>query len=335
MACARALVARPEVIFADEPTGNLDSRSGADVLTFLRDSVKTHGQTIVMVTHDPVAASYADRVLFLGDGAVVDEIIDPTADAVLDRMRTIDAPEDEGPRGAGPIPVSGGHVPESRGTTDPTGRTPHPGHTADDRADLSDPHRTEQEAGDDGGPGDPGSPSARERSRSAPAGAQTIQAVTTEGPTAPRAVTTAIQAVATEAETEGTLAEGSHAPATAARRKPSRSAGAGPAATRPPKGKPRKRSSPADGPQESPPPARNTEGADAAPNGSTGTGSTANLAASSGGPSAKAGTPEDNRRAQGEAAEGGAPPRTTKKTTGLSTRDGGAGAVRRQPPADV
>jgi putative ABC transport system ATP-binding protein len=91
VACARALVARPEVIFADEPTGNLDSRSGADVLGFLRDSVKTHGQTIVMVTHDPGAASYADRVIFLADGSVVDELLDPTADMVLDRMKKLDA----------------------------------------------------------------------------------------------------------------------------------------------------------------------------------------------------------------------------------------------------
>jgi putative ABC transport system ATP-binding protein len=92
VACARALVARPEVIFADEPTGNLDSKSGADVLGFLRDSVKTYGQTIVMVTHDPVAASYADRVIFLADGAVVDELHDPTPDMVLDRMKKLDTP---------------------------------------------------------------------------------------------------------------------------------------------------------------------------------------------------------------------------------------------------
>jgi putative ABC transport system ATP-binding protein len=90
VACARALVARPEVIFADEPTGNLDSRSGNDVLTFLRDSVRQHGQTIVMVTHDPNAASYADRVVFLGDGEVVDEVLAPTADSVLDRMKKLD-----------------------------------------------------------------------------------------------------------------------------------------------------------------------------------------------------------------------------------------------------
>ena len=70
---ARALVGRPEIIFADEPTGNLDSRSGAEVLAFLRRSVDELGQTIVMVTHDPVAASYADRVVFLADGRIVDE----------------------------------------------------------------------------------------------------------------------------------------------------------------------------------------------------------------------------------------------------------------------
>src|SRR5687767_5381980 len=90
VACARALVARPEVIFADEPTGNLDSKSGTDVLNFLRDSVRQHGQTIVMVTHDPNAASYADRVVFLADGEIVDEILSPTADSVLDRMKKLD-----------------------------------------------------------------------------------------------------------------------------------------------------------------------------------------------------------------------------------------------------
>jgi putative ABC transport system ATP-binding protein len=90
VACARALVSRPEVVFADEPTGNLDSRSGAEVLGFLRNSVREFGQTIVMVTHDPNAASYADRVVFLADGAVVDELIDPTADAVLDRLKSLD-----------------------------------------------------------------------------------------------------------------------------------------------------------------------------------------------------------------------------------------------------
>jgi putative ABC transport system ATP-binding protein len=91
VALARALAARPEIIFADEPTGNLDSRSGAEILGFLRDSVRRLGQTVVMVTHDPVAAAYADRVVFLADGRIVDEMPDPTAEAVLDRMKAFDA----------------------------------------------------------------------------------------------------------------------------------------------------------------------------------------------------------------------------------------------------
>jgi putative ABC transport system ATP-binding protein len=91
VACARALVPRPEVVFADEPTGNLDSRSGTEVLRFLQNSVRDFGQTIVMVTHDPNAASYADRVIFLADGLVVDEMADPTAERVLGRMKPLDA----------------------------------------------------------------------------------------------------------------------------------------------------------------------------------------------------------------------------------------------------
>jgi putative ABC transport system ATP-binding protein len=91
VACARAMMSRPEVIFADEPTGNLDSRSGAEVLGFLRESVRQFGQTIVMVTHDPNAASYADRVMFLADGRVVGELAKPTAEAVLDTMKRLDA----------------------------------------------------------------------------------------------------------------------------------------------------------------------------------------------------------------------------------------------------
>jgi putative ABC transport system ATP-binding protein len=90
VACARALVTRPDVIFADEPTGNLDSRSGADVLEFLRRSVRDFGQTVVMVTHDPLAASYADRVIVLGDGRIVGELSDPTPQAVLDLVRRLD-----------------------------------------------------------------------------------------------------------------------------------------------------------------------------------------------------------------------------------------------------
>ena len=87
VAVARALASKPQIIFADEPTGNLDSRSGADVLQFLRAAVDDFGQTIVMVTHDPVAASYADRIVFLADGRVVDEMLEPTAERVLDRMK--------------------------------------------------------------------------------------------------------------------------------------------------------------------------------------------------------------------------------------------------------
>ncbi|GAA3245421.1 ABC transporter ATP-binding protein [Streptomyces lavendulae subsp. grasserius] len=91
VAVARALAARPAIIFGDEPTGNLDSRAGAEVLGFLRRSVDELGQTIVMVTHDPVAASYADRVIFLADGSIVDEMYAPTAEQVLDRMKDFDA----------------------------------------------------------------------------------------------------------------------------------------------------------------------------------------------------------------------------------------------------
>ena len=87
VAAARALASRPEIVFADEPTGNLDSRASGEILEFLRRSVREFGQTIVMVTHDPVAASHAERVVFLADGRIVDEMSDPTADAVLDRMK--------------------------------------------------------------------------------------------------------------------------------------------------------------------------------------------------------------------------------------------------------
>ena len=89
VAVARALASRPEVIFADEPTGNLDSRAGAEILKFMRDAVDTFHQTIVMVTHDPNAASYADRVVFLADGRIVDELRDANADAILDKVRTL------------------------------------------------------------------------------------------------------------------------------------------------------------------------------------------------------------------------------------------------------
>jgi putative ABC transport system ATP-binding protein len=90
VACARALASRPDVVFADEPTGNLDSRSSADVLGFLHRSVRDFGQTVVMVTHDPTAASYADRVLFLADGRLQSDLLDPTAESVLDTMKQLD-----------------------------------------------------------------------------------------------------------------------------------------------------------------------------------------------------------------------------------------------------
>ena len=91
IAVARALASRPEIIFGDEPTGNLDSRTGAEILDFMRRAVRELGQTIVMVTHDPVAASYAQRVIFLADGHIVDEIANPTAELVLDHMKNLGA----------------------------------------------------------------------------------------------------------------------------------------------------------------------------------------------------------------------------------------------------
>jgi putative ABC transport system ATP-binding protein len=91
VACARALVTRPELIFADEPTGNLDSNASAELLSFLKNSTVQTGQSIVMVTHDPRSAAYADKVVFLADGAVVGELEKPTADSVLERMRNLGA----------------------------------------------------------------------------------------------------------------------------------------------------------------------------------------------------------------------------------------------------
>jgi putative ABC transport system ATP-binding protein len=87
VAAGRALASRPRVVFADEPTGALDSRSGTELLSFLRLAVNELGQTVVMVTHDPGAASYADRVVFLADGHIVDEMTTPTSDAVLEYMK--------------------------------------------------------------------------------------------------------------------------------------------------------------------------------------------------------------------------------------------------------
>ncbi|MEU7411060.1 MULTISPECIES: ABC transporter ATP-binding protein [Streptomyces] len=99
VACARALASRPELIFADEPTGNLDSRAGLEVLGFLRGAVDDLGQTVVMVTHDPGAAAHSDLVVFLADGRIVDELCEPTADAVLERMKRFDVIR--GPSGDG------------------------------------------------------------------------------------------------------------------------------------------------------------------------------------------------------------------------------------------
>lgn len=94
VAAARALVSRPEIVFADEPTGNLDSRSSSEVLGFMRRAVDEFGQTIVMVTHDPAAAAHADRIVFLADGNCVDEMATPTVDRILERMKSLDGQTD-------------------------------------------------------------------------------------------------------------------------------------------------------------------------------------------------------------------------------------------------
>lgn len=104
MACARALASRPELIFADEPTGNLDSRAGAEVLGFLREAVDHLDQTVVMVTHDPGAAGHSDLVLYLADGQIVDTMPEPTAEAVLERMRLFSGGRTQPPAtGADPL----------------------------------------------------------------------------------------------------------------------------------------------------------------------------------------------------------------------------------------
>ncbi|MDU7504402.1 MAG: ATP-binding cassette domain-containing protein, partial [Corynebacterium kroppenstedtii] len=95
VSCARALIGRPDIIFGDEPTGNLDSNSSTEVLTTLRSVVDDYDQTVVIVTHDPRAASYADRVIFLTDGHIVDELTDPTTEAILTTMATIDNPDNQ------------------------------------------------------------------------------------------------------------------------------------------------------------------------------------------------------------------------------------------------
>jgi putative ABC transport system ATP-binding protein len=89
VAAARALVSKPQIVFADEPSGNLDSVASGELLGFMRQAVREFDQTIVMVTHDPVSASYADRIVFLDDGSIVDEMADPTPDSVLDKMKQL------------------------------------------------------------------------------------------------------------------------------------------------------------------------------------------------------------------------------------------------------
>jgi putative ABC transport system ATP-binding protein len=90
VAAARALASRPDMIFADEPSGNLDSTASAELLALLQSAVREFGQTIVMVTHDPIAASYSDRVIFLQDGQIVDEMVEPTTDKVLDKIKSLE-----------------------------------------------------------------------------------------------------------------------------------------------------------------------------------------------------------------------------------------------------
>jgi putative ABC transport system ATP-binding protein len=111
VAIARALVSRPAIVFADEPTGNLDSRASAEVLDLLRRCVAEFGQTVVMVTHDPAAASYSQRVVFLADGRVVGTLDQPTPHAVLDRMRALGEPQASGATGPAvpdkPVPGAG------------------------------------------------------------------------------------------------------------------------------------------------------------------------------------------------------------------------------------
>jgi putative ABC transport system ATP-binding protein len=87
VAAARALISKPEIVFADEPSGNLDSKSEAELLSFMRRAVDELRQTIVMVTHDPIAASYSDRIIFLDDGDIVDELMEPTVDSILEQMK--------------------------------------------------------------------------------------------------------------------------------------------------------------------------------------------------------------------------------------------------------
>src|SRR5262245_53087994 len=110
VAVARALASRPSVVFADEPTGNLDSRSSGEILAFMRRAVDELGQTIVMVTHDPVAAAHADAVVFLADGQIVDQMVGPTAERVLERLRGLALGPDRGPSGPSPMATRAGNT---------------------------------------------------------------------------------------------------------------------------------------------------------------------------------------------------------------------------------
>ncbi|WP_131786210.1 ABC transporter ATP-binding protein [Protofrankia symbiont of Coriaria ruscifolia] len=126
VACARALVTRPDIVFADEPTGNLDSRSGSEVLAFLQRSVREFDQTVVMVTHDPTAASFSDEVVFLADGRLVDSMPNPTAQSVLERMKHLDDLQQEAALVGTP---PDGLEPQPRQNTDPIqDRWHEPGH---------------------------------------------------------------------------------------------------------------------------------------------------------------------------------------------------------------
>ncbi|GGX72672.1 hypothetical protein GCM10010510_16610 [Streptomyces anandii JCM 4720] len=152
VACARALASRPELIFADEPTGNLDSRAGLEVLGFLREAVDSLGQTVVMVTHDPGAAAHSDLVLYLADGRIVDEMEHPTAEAVLERMRLFASTQPRTGAGAGDPGGAGG-----RGNAGGSGGPGVPGGSAgpDGPGALGDPGGVAGSR-DPGGSGEPG-----------------------------------------------------------------------------------------------------------------------------------------------------------------------------------
>jgi putative ABC transport system ATP-binding protein len=135
VACARAFLTRPDIVFADEPTGNLDSRSGTEILSFLQRFVRDLGQTVVMVTHDPTAASFSDEVVFLVDGSCVDAMTAPTAEKVLDRMKRLDDHHRQaaGVPGGDPPATATSTAGDQRGTGDDAPGA-QPGHDPSDRA---------------------------------------------------------------------------------------------------------------------------------------------------------------------------------------------------------